>query len=88
MLLVGFVVLYLPAFGLFQWMIYRVNSSCRSTGEFPIRFFGEAGRLGREYKDLYPKSLLYQFTVTCAVACLIVAASFAGFRVWEYATGR
>lgn len=88
-LFICFIAFCLPAFGLYQLMIFRVNQQLPSDRKIPHSlYFGGWGRLAREYKGFYPRSLLYRFTLTCAVTCLIVAVGLAGFRVWEYAAGR
>ncbi len=89
MLFIGFIAFYLPAYGLFQWMVYKVNRNLPPDRRISHSlYFGGWKRLAREYKSFYPRSFLYQFTVTCAVTCLIIAVGLAGFRAWEYATGR
>jgi hypothetical protein len=89
MFLIGFIAFYLPAFGLFHLMIFRVNQQLPPAQRIPHSlFWGEWSRLAKEYKAFYPESFLYQFTLTCAVTGLIIALGLAGFRVWEYAAGR
>jgi hypothetical protein len=70
-------------------MIFRVNQHLPPDRRVPHSLYlGGWTRVAREYKGLYPRSSLYQFTLTCAVTCLIIAVGLAGLRVWEYATGR
>jgi hypothetical protein len=89
MLFVGFIGFYLPAFGLSQLMIFRVNQHLPPNRKIPHSLYLRGwNRLGREYKGFYPRSFLYQFTLTCAITCLFIAVGLVGFRVWEYATGR
>jgi hypothetical protein len=89
MLFVGFIAFYLPAFGLFQLMIFIVNRHLPPDRRIPHSlYFGGWNSLAKEYKGLYPRSFLYKFTLTCAVTCLIIAVGIAGFRVWEYVMGR
>lgn len=84
-LLAGFIASYLPAFGLFHLMIFRVNRELPSNRRIPHHlYFGEWERLAKEHKRLYPSSFLYQIALACAVASLTVAVVFAGFRIWEY----
>jgi hypothetical protein len=88
-LFVGFIASYLPAVGLYHLMVFRVNRQLPPDRKIPhFLYKGGWNRLAREYKGSYPRSFLYQFTLTCAVTCLIIAVSLAGFRIWEYATGR
>jgi hypothetical protein len=70
-------------------MIFKVNRNLPPDRRIPHSLYlGGWKRLAREYKGFYPGSFLYQFTLTCAVTCLIIAVGLAGFRVWEYAAGR
>jgi len=88
-LLVGFVVFYLPAFGFYHLMVFRVNQQLPPARRVPHSlYFGGWNRLVSEYKSFYPGGFLYELTLTCTITCLIVAVSLAGFRVWEFATGR
>ncbi len=88
-LLVGFTASYLPAFGLFHCMLFRVNRELPSNRRIPhTLYFGEWQRLPKEYKRLYPCSLLYEIALACAVACLTIAAAFAALRIWEYGARR
>ncbi len=88
-LFVGFIACYLPAFGLYHLMVSKVNRQLPPDRRIPhFLYKGGWTRLGRQYKGFYPNSFLYQFTLICAVACLIIAVSLAEFRIWEYATGR
>jgi hypothetical protein len=88
-LLTGFVVSYLPAFGLYHLMVFGVNQQLPPDRRISHSlYFVGWSRLVSEYKSFYPKNFLYQLTMTCAITCLIVAVGLAGFRVWEYATGR
>jgi hypothetical protein len=89
MLFIGFIAFYLPAFGLYHLMVLRVNRQLPPDRRIPHSlYFGKWNKLAREYKGFYPRSFLYQFTLSCAVACLIIAVGLAGFRIWEYAAGR
>jgi hypothetical protein len=89
MLLIGFVAFYLPAFGLFHFMIFRVNRQLPLARRIPHSLYWRGwGRLAKEYNEFYARSFLYQFTLTCAVTGLTIALGLAGFRIWEYAAGR
>ena len=86
-LFLGFLVFYFPALGLFHLMVFRVNRHLVPSDRISHSlYWGSWKRLAREYKALYPKSLVYELAVTCAVACLIIAVSFAGFQIWKYST--
>jgi hypothetical protein len=88
-LLIGFVAFYLPAFGLYHLMVFRVNQQLPSDRKLPqLLCLGGWSRLAKEYKGFYPRSFLYQFTLTCAVTGLIIALGIVGLRLWEYATAR
>jgi hypothetical protein len=88
-LLAGCIVFYLPAFGLYHLMVFKVNRQLPPDRRIPHSlYFGGWNRLGSEYKGFYPGSFLYPLTLTCATTCLIVAVGFAGFRIWEYTIGR
>ena len=88
-LLVGFMAFYLPAFGLFHLMIFRVDRELPSDRRIPhYLYFGEWKRLATEYKRLYPSSFFYQIALACAVACLTVAVAFVALRIWEYGARR
>jgi hypothetical protein len=89
MFLIGFIAFYLPAFGLFHLMIFRVNQQLPPAQRIRHSLYWRGwSRLAKEYNEFYPGSFLYRFTLTCTVTCLIIAIGFAGFRVWEYAAGR
>jgi hypothetical protein len=80
MLLIGFVAFYLPAFGLFHLMIFRVNQQVPPGSRIPHSLYWRGwSRLGKKYNEFYPRSFLYKFTLTCAVTCVIIAIGFAGF---------
>jgi hypothetical protein len=88
-LLTGFVVSYLPAFDLYHLMVFRVNQQLPPDRRISHSLYlGGWSALVSEYKGFYPRSFLYQLTMTCAITCLTVAVGLAGFRVWEDATGR
>ena len=74
---------------LYHLMVFRVNKSLPLDERIPHSLtFGQRDRLGREYRALYPRSILYQLTMLCAVTVLVLAVAFAGFRIWEAAQGR
>jgi predicted membrane-bound mannosyltransferase len=85
----GVIAFYVPAFGLFHWMIFKVNRNLPLDRRIPHSlYFGEWKRLASDYKAFYPGSFLYQLTLTCAVTCVVIALGLAGFRAWEYATNK
>jgi hypothetical protein len=89
MFLIGFIAFYLPAFGLYHLMVFRVNRQVPPDRRIPHSlYFGGWSRLTTEYKTFYPRSVVYQFALTCAVITMIVAVSLAGFRLWEYVKGK
>jgi hypothetical protein len=70
-------------------MVFRVNKNLPPNERIPHSLtFGHRDRLGTEYKALYPRSIAYQMTVLCALSLIVLAAAFAGIRIWEAATGR
>jgi hypothetical protein len=89
MLLIAFLLFYLPAIGLFHFMVFRVNSNLSPDRRIPHSlYWGGWGRLQSEYRSLYPRSRVYQLTLWCTVATVVLAASFFVFRFWEYLGGR
>jgi hypothetical protein len=50
--------------------------------------FGQRDTLATEYKARYPRSIVYQLTLRCAITLTALAAVFAGFRIWEATRGR
>ena len=80
---------YFAAFFLYHFMVFRVNRNLPPNERIPHSLtFGQRDRLATEYKSLYPRSIVYQLTLLCAVSLIVLAAVFAGMRVWEAATGR
>jgi hypothetical protein len=68
-------------------MLFGVNQHLPPDRRIPHSLYlGGWNRLAREYNGFYPGSLLYRFTLACAITCLLIALGFAGFCVWEYAT--
>jgi hypothetical protein len=77
------------AFFLYHFMVFRVNKNLPPNERMPHSLtFGQRDRLATEYKSLYPKSMVYQLTLLCAVTLIALAAVFAGLRIWGAATGR
>ena len=70
-------------------MVFRVNKNLPPNERIPHSLtFGQRDGLATEYKSQYPRSVVYQLTLLCAVTLIALAAVFAGIRVWEAATGR
>lgn len=88
-LFLAILALYFPAFGLYHLMVARVNRQQPPNGRIPHSLFrGNWKRLEKEYKAFYPRSVLYQLTLSCAVSLLILALALVAFRFWEYASGK
>jgi hypothetical protein len=80
---------YFAALFLYHFMVFRVNKNLPPDDRIPHSLtFGQRDRLRAEYKALYPRSIAYQMTVLCALSLIVLAAAFAGIRIWEAATGR
>ena len=70
-------------------MVFRVNRQLPPDRRIPHSlFWGQWKRVCTEYKGFYPRGIVYQLTLSCAVTILILALAILGFRFWEYATGR
>ena len=70
-------------------MVFRVNKNLAPNERIPHSLtFGQRDRLAAEYKSQYPRSIVYQLTLLCAVSLIALAAVFGGVRIWEAATGR
>jgi hypothetical protein len=88
-LFVSFLAAYLPAIGLFHFMLFRVNSQLPPDRRLPHSLsWGDWNRLKTEYKGFYPKSIVYGLTLISAYLILILAIAMLGFRFWEYANGK
>lgn len=88
-LVVLILALYFPAFGLYHLMVYRVNREQPPDRRIPHSLLGgNWNRLRTEYKSFYPRSILYQLTLSCAVSVLILAVALVAFRFWEYTSGK
>jgi len=84
-LLIVFLVFYLPAFGLFQFMVFRVNSNLAPDRRIPHSlYWGGWGRLRAEYISLYPRSCIYQSTLWLHVTIVVLAGLFFTLRFWEF----
>jgi hypothetical protein len=88
-LLIGFGVFYFHALGLYHFMVFRVNRQLPPHRRIRHSlFWGGWNKLRDEYKGFYPRSSVYQMTVSSAVTCLLFAAAFSAFCFWEYSTGK
>ena len=88
LLLVGLGVFYLPALGLFHLMVFRVNRQLPPDRRMPHSlFWGGWNKVHDEYERFYPRSSLYQLTVSSAFAFLLLALALVGFRIWGYLRG-
>jgi len=83
---IAFAALSLPTFGLFHFMILRVNRNLPRSRRIPHSLSrGDWSKLANEYKGFYPRSILYRLTVSGAIALLTIAVAMFVFRFWEYA---
>ncbi|HTS04665.1 MAG TPA: hypothetical protein VMP68_03710 [Candidatus Eisenbacteria bacterium] len=81
--------LYFAAFFLYHFMVFRVNRFLPPGDRIPHSLtFGQKDRLAAEYKSLYPRSIVYQLTLLCAFTLIVLAAVFAGLRIWAAAAGK
>lgn len=88
-LAVSFLVLYFSAFGLYHLMVSKVNRQLPRDRRIPHSLsWGHWNRLGKEYKGLFPTSPLYQITVSCTVAFIVLAAALLALRIWEHVGGK
>jgi hypothetical protein len=80
---------YLAAFFLYHLMVFRVNRFLSPGDRIPHSLtFGQKHRLAAEYKSLYPRSTVHQLTVLCALTLIVLAAVFAGLRIWAAVAAR
>ncbi len=80
---------YFPALGLYHFMIVRVNRHLPPDRRIPHSLsWGDWNRLGTQYKARYPKSFVYQLTLSCAATILILAVTLLTVRLWEYLSGK
>jgi len=70
-------------------MVFRVNRYLPPGDRIPHSLrFGQRDRLAAEYKSLYPRSIVYRLTLLCAFTLIVLAAAFAGLRVWAAMAGK
>jgi tellurite resistance protein TehA-like permease len=88
LLSIGFA-FFIAAFCLYHFMVFRVNKHLPADEKFPHSLsLGQPNELGALYKSLYPRSAIYQLTLTCAITMVVLAVAFACFRVWSAAEGK
>ena len=86
--LAAFLAFLLGEFALYHFMVFRVNKYLDVGEKFPHSIsIGQRVKLREVYNSFYPRSLLYHFTMTFAVAMLLFAFGFAVFRIWSTAGG-
>jgi thiosulfate reductase cytochrome b subunit len=79
---------YFTAIFLYHLMVFRVNKNLPFSERIPHSLtFGQRDRLATEYRAFYPRSNVYQLTVVCVCTLIILAAIFAGVRIWEVVAG-
>ena len=82
-------VFFLAAFLLYHLMVFRVNRQLAPGEKFPYPLpLGQMNQLTTLYKSLYPKSIVYHFTLVCAVTMMLLVIAFVAFRIWSYAEGK
>jgi len=82
-------VLIPAAVALYHFMIWRVNRGLPGDDQLPHSLrFGDLGRLSREYRRFYPRSILYHLTLSIAVVVMALAVFLVVYRIWEAAVGR
>jgi hypothetical protein len=80
---------YLAAFFLYHFMVFRVNKNLAPGEKIPHSLtFGQRDRLGKEYKALYPRSVVYELTLISAITLIVLAITFTGLRIWDAANGK
>ncbi len=78
-----------PAVALYHFMIWRVNRGLPGDDQLSHSLsLGDLGRLSREYRRFYPRSILYHLTLSIAVAIMALAVILVVYRIWQAAAGR
>jgi len=84
-----FLVFYFPSFGLFHWMIYKVNRALPAQERIAHSlYWGGWSRLRNQYSQLYPGSPLYLITLSLTIGCFILATAFALLLIWQFEAGK
>lgn len=73
---------FFTAFCLFHLMVFRVNKFLPPGEKIPHSLdMGKGNRLAAKCKALYPRSVLYQLTLVCAVSVFVSALAFVFLRL-------
>ncbi len=84
-----FLPFYFAAFGLYQFMVFAVNRRLPASEKIPHSLFWRGWRRVRDtYRGFYPRSIIYQLSLACAVTTAAIAVGFVALRVYEYTHGR
>ena len=84
----AFLGFFFVAFVLYHLMVFKVNRFLDVGEKFPHSLsFGQRAKLRDLYKSLYPRSVVYQFTMICAGAMFLLALGFVAFRMWDFLRG-
>ncbi len=84
----AFLAFFFAAFSLYHFMVFRVNKHLEAGEKYPHSLsFGRRDQLRDLYTSLYPGSPLYRFTIISAIALILLALAFVGFRVWDVTKG-
>jgi hypothetical protein len=69
------------AFLIYNFMVFRVNKNLAPGEKFRHSHpFGQLNPLVALYKSLYPKSIVNQLPLACAVTMMLLAIAFVVFR--------
>ena len=72
---------FFAAICLFHFMIFRVIRLLPPGEKIPYYLdLRRSNRLAADYKALYPRSILYQLTLVCAVSVFVLALAFVFLR--------
>jgi hypothetical protein len=83
-----FAIFWVLIFGLYHFMILRVNGQLPSARRFPHSGWGHWDRLVGEYKGFYPRTSLPWMMRQCGIAVFVLALAMVGLRIWEYAASK
>jgi len=88
-LFILFLPFYLAAFGLYQFMVFAVNRQLPARERIPHSLFWRGwSRVKQGYRELYPRSAVYQLSMVCAVVSAAIALAFLSVRIYEYTHGQ
>jgi hypothetical protein len=88
LLFVALLPFYLAALGLYQFMVFAVNRRSGASEKIPHSLFWRGwNRVRNSYKTLYPRSSVYELSLGCAIAGIVIAIAFVALRLWEYNHG-